>query len=65
MALKKRKLRKALFYILSKHLKENKGKYKRRKFWVRGLFRERKNKVHTTRRYGIYVVKIEKITSGL
>ena len=41
MAVKKRKLRKSLFYILSKHRKK---KSKQRKAWTKGFFREGKNK---------------------
>ena len=42
MVLKKRKLRKAFCYMLSKASRENGKKSKRRKFWVKMLFRERK-----------------------
>ena len=43
MAVKKRKLRKSLFYILSKHYRKKK-KSKQRKAWTKGFFREGKNK---------------------
>ena len=44
MAVKKRKLRKSLFHILSKHLREKRKKSKPWKSWAKGLFREGKNK---------------------
>ena len=48
MAVEQRKLRKSLFYILTKHLREKRKKSKRRKIWAKGLFRKGKTKAHTT-----------------
>ena len=44
MAIKKKKLRKAFFYILLKRLRQERKKSKRRKVWVKDLFQERENK---------------------
>ena len=41
MALNKRKLRKALFYM-SNYLRENRKKSNGRKVWVKNLFRKKK-----------------------
>ena len=44
MTIKKKKLRKAFFYILLKCLKQERKKSKRGKVWVKDLFQERENK---------------------
>ena len=44
MAIKKRKLRKALFCVLLKRLRQKRKKSKRRKVWVKDLFQERESK---------------------
>ena len=44
MAVKKSKLRKSVFYILSKDLREKRKKSKRRKACAKGFFQDGKNK---------------------
>ena len=44
MMVKKRKVRKSLFYVLSKHLRKKVKKCQQKKAWPKGFFRERKNK---------------------
>ena len=63
MAIKKKKIRKALLYII----KTSKYKTERSlyvgKFGLKPYFKKEKTKVLSTRRYRIYVSQIEKLIS--
>ena len=63
MTLKKRKLRKVLFYILSKHSRENRKKSSKERFELKTYFRKEKAKVYATQR--VCVFQIEKMISGV
>ena len=70
MAIRKRKLRKAFFYIILKRLKTKQNKSKRRKVWVKDLFQERENKGafhHTLQniRVSDLHAQIQKLISGI
>ena len=41
---KKEKIRKDLFYIILRRLRQNKTKSKRSKVWIKALFQEKENK---------------------
>ena len=66
MAIKKKKIRRALLHIILKPLKKkternlNEGK-----FLLKPTFKKGKTKVLSTRRYRIYVSQIEKLISGM
>ena len=58
MAIKKKKLRKALFYIMLKWLKTKQRNLNEGKFGLKPSFKKEKTKVLSTRRYKIYVSQI-------